>query len=188
MSVSSSTDGTSGADEVSTEDDEDRDEADDTKTPMASARYAAMHNMFPPGCEPYEQHHHQAHQAQFNGTYSYLPVPLQLPNYMQQMQAQMYQMQMANPAYVQRTVPSSNTVLPMLRLNNANAVSLDEIGDDYDDEEDGERADQTLALNDESMAEMNMVIGSAQLDYEEFGQIDDSVLEAGEHMPVLEKT
>ncbi|SJX62458.1 uncharacterized protein SRS1_13308 [Sporisorium reilianum f. sp. reilianum] len=194
---SSSTDGVSGADN-------DGDEGEDTKTPLAAARYTATaaQPIFPPGCEPYEPHHHQAHQAQYTGAYSQQPVTLHLPGgmyHMQQMQMQMhmYQMQqmqqMANPAYVQRTSPGSVGMLPMLRINNANAVSLDEIGDDYDDEDDEalRRANQTLALNDESMAEMNMVIGSARLDYEEFGQFDDSMQandvldQVDEHLPIL---
>ncbi|TKY86115.1 hypothetical protein EX895_004940 [Sporisorium graminicola] len=188
------TDGTSSADEVG-------EEGDDTKTPLAATQNSstAAQPIFPPGCEPYEQHHHQAHQAQYTGAYSQLPVTLHLPgsmHHMQQMQMQMYQMQMANPSYVQRTSSNSGgAMLPMLRINNANAVSLDEIGDDYDDDDEEEeaqrQANQTLALNDESMAEMNMVIGSARLDYEEFGQFDDSlqandVLEhAEEQLPIL---
>ncbi|KAJ9480194.1 Arrestin_C domain-containing protein [Pseudozyma hubeiensis] len=169
---SSSTDGNSGADS---------DQGDDTKTPLATARYTSRPQVFPPGCEPYEQHHHQVHQAQHAGTYSQLPVALHLPNgmhHMQQMQMQMYQMHMSNPAFCQRASPTSGgAMLPMLRINNANAVSLDDIGDDYDNDEDEaqQRANEMLALNDESMAEMNMVIGSARLEDEEFGQFDDSV-------------
>ncbi|GAC93113.1 hypothetical protein PHSY_000675 [Pseudozyma hubeiensis SY62] len=185
---SSSTDGTSGAES---------DQGDDTKTPLATARYASgPSQVFPPGCEPYEQHHHQVHQAQHAGTYSQHPVALHLPNgmhHMQQMQLQMYQMHMSNPAYFQRASPTGGGgMLPMLRINNANAVSLDDIGDDYDNDEDEaqQRANETLALNDESMAEMNMVIGSARLDDEEFGQFDDSVCagdvyEQDEHAHVL---
>ncbi|CDR98954.1 uncharacterized protein SPSC_06263 [Sporisorium scitamineum] len=162
---SSSTDGVSGADD-------DGEDGDNTKTPLAATRHSSA-QLFPPGCEPYEPHHHQAHQTQYSGAYSQLPVTLHLPGGMHHIQQM--QMQMANPAYVQRTSPSSGGMLPMLRINNANAVSLDEIGDDYDDYDDEaqRQANQTLALNDESMAEMNMVIGSAQLDYEEFGQFDD---------------
>ncbi len=115
---------------------------------------------------------------------------------MQQMQMQMYQMaQMTNPAYAQRAHHvAGGSMLPMLRINNANAVSLDEIGDDFDDEEEHNDPDQTLGLNDESMAEMNMVIGSARLDDDdEFGQFDDSVLGDAVHehedgmLPILEE-
>lgn len=179
-------------------------EGDDTKTPIATSRHSshAPQQFFPPGCEPYEQHHHQAHQARHAETYSHQPVTLHLPDGMHhmqqmQMQMQMYRMQMTNPAYLQRTSPGGGGggLLPMLRINNTNAVSLDEIGDDYDDdnEEAQQRANETLTLNDESMAEMNMVIGSAQLDYEEFGQFDDSIHvndvyeHEDEHLPILEE-
>ncbi|GAC72180.1 hypothetical protein PANT_6c00110 [Moesziomyces antarcticus T-34] len=161
---SSSTDGVSGADEDY--------EEDNTKTPMASVnRSGTAQPIYPPGCEPYEPHHHRAHQAQYGGAYSQLPVTLHLPggmHHMQQMQMQMYQM--APP-------PHAGGMLPVLRINNANAVSLDEIGDDYDDDDHDARADpdQTLGLNDESMAEMNMVIGSARLEDEDHAQFDDSM-------------
>ncbi|PWN53971.1 hypothetical protein IE53DRAFT_71553 [Violaceomyces palustris] len=49
--------------------------------------------------------------------------------------------------------------LPLLRV--VNAVTLDEVGDDFDEED---RADRTLVLNDESVDEVDMVIGSTQLD------------------------
>lgn len=183
---SSSTDGVSGADEDYIEDAERED--DNAKTPMAStSRSTSSSTVYPPGCEPYEPHHHQAHQAKHNESYSHLPVTLNLPgsmHHMQQMQMQMYH-QMSqmhstdNPTYVQGANPAmGGAILPMLRINNANAVSLDEIGDDYDDDDQEGHADpdQTLALNDESMAEMNLVIGSARLgDDDEAGQFDDSV-------------
>ncbi|SPO27140.1 uncharacterized protein UTRI_10601_B [Ustilago trichophora] len=182
--ASSSTDGVSGADEDYTEEEEEE-EGENTKTPMATTarRSGVSPTVYPPGCEPYEEHHHQAHQASHNGAYSQLPVTLHLPggmHHMQQMQMQMqmYQMQMANPAYAQRSI--QNPMLPMLRINNANAVSLDDVGDDYDndeeDEEEGGAGDRTLGLNDESMAEMNMVLGSARLDDDgDYGQFDDSM-------------
>ena len=181
---SSSTDGVSGADDDGS--DEEGEEDDNSKTPMATntRRSNGSPTLYPPGCEPYEPHHHQAQHAKHGGTYSQLPVTLHLPDGMHhmqqmqmQMQMQMYQMQMANPAYVQRSSQSAGGMLPMLRLNNANAVSLDDIGDDYDEEDEHDGAgDQTLGLNDESMAEMNMVIGSARLDDdEEHGQFDDSM-------------
>ncbi len=56
---SSSTDGNSGADE-----DHADEEDDNTRTPMATARHSKTSpTLYPPGCEPYEQHHHQAHQV-----------------------------------------------------------------------------------------------------------------------------
>ncbi|KAJ1023475.1 hypothetical protein NDA16_003092 [Ustilago loliicola] len=185
----SSADGVSGADEDFAEDGIEEEEGDNTKTPMAIARHS--NTVYPPGCEPYEQHHHEAHQAaHLKSNYSQLPVTLHLPgsmHHMQQMQMQMYQMAAANPAFAQRSNHAAmGGMLPMLRINNANAVSLDEIGDDYDDEE---HEDRTLALNDESMAEMNMVIGSARLDDDaEYEQFDDSMHVDEEHMgSVLEE-
>lgn len=176
---SSSTDGNSGADEDFAEE-----EDDNTKTPMASNRRSGPSPLvYPPGCEPYEPHHHQA-ALQAQGTYSHMPVPLHLPggmHHMQQMQMQMYQL--SNASHAQR----SNPMLPMLRINNANAVSLDEVGDDYDDEDQEDHGDRTLGLNDESMDEMNLVIGSARLDDdEEYGQLDDS-LYGVDVLPVLEE-
>ncbi|SNX85572.1 uncharacterized protein MEPE_04281 [Melanopsichium pennsylvanicum] len=179
----SSTDDVSGFDE---------DYDEDTKTPMPSTSRPAA---YPPGCEPYEPHHHEAHQQEHRETYSNLPVTLHLPgglHHMQQIQMQMCHMQSANQSFAQRSMPARTRMLPMLRINNANAVSLDDIGDDYDDVEEQEEAgDGTLALNDESMAEMNMVIGSARLDDDdEHWQFDDSVLAIDadqDGMPVLEE-
>ncbi|KAJ1035752.1 hypothetical protein NDA13_000412 [Ustilago tritici] len=192
----SSTDGVSGADEDHADDEFDEEEGDNTKTPMATTRQGHCNTVHPPGCEPYEQHHLEAHQAahHLSSNFSQLPVTLHLPggmHHMQQVQMQMYQMAAANPAYFQRanTVAAAGAMgamLPMLSINNANAISLDEIGDDYDDEE---REDRTLALNDESTAEMNMVIGSARLDDDvEYGQFDDSMYADEANMgPVLEE-
>ncbi|SOV06021.1 uncharacterized protein UDID_19255 [Ustilago sp. UG-2017a] len=192
----SSTDGVSDADEDHADDEFDEEEGDNTKTPMATTRQGHCNTVYPPGCEPYEQHHLEAHQAahHLSSNFSQLPVTLHLPggmHHMQQVQMQMYQMAAVNPAYFQgaNTVAAAGAIggmLPMLSINNANAVSLDEIGDDYDDEE---REDRTLALNYESMAEMNMVIGSARLDDDvEYGQFDDSMYADEVNMgPVLEE-
>ncbi|SYW84302.1 uncharacterized protein UBRO2_05402 [Ustilago bromivora] len=192
----SSTDGVSDADEDHADDEFDEEEGDNTKTPMATTRQGHCNTVYPPGCEPYEQHHLEAHQVahHLSSNFSQLPVTLHLPggmHHMQQVQMQMYQMAAVNPAYFQRanTVAAAGAMggmLPMLSINNANAVSLDEIGDDYDDEE---REDRTLALNDESMAEMNMIIGSARLDDDvEYGQFDDSMYADEVNMgPVLEE-
>lgn len=192
----SSTDDVSDADEDHADDEFDDEEGDNTKTPMATTRQGHCNTVYPPGCEPYEQHHLEAHQAahHLSSNFSQLPVTLHLPggmHHMQQVQMQMYQMAAVNPACFQgaNTVAAAGAMggmLPMLSINNANAVSLDEIGDDYDDEE---REDRTLELNDELMAEMNMVIGSARLDDDvEYGQFDDSMYADEVNMgPVLEE-
>ncbi|KAN0066199.1 hypothetical protein ACQY0O_000293 [Thecaphora frezii] len=68
------------------------------------------------------------------------------------------------------SVSGVSTMLPRLRV--INAVSLDEVGDDFDESD----PDRTLGLNDDSVEEVDLVIGSAKIDHEnspDFGQAQD---------------
>ncbi|CAO1618333.1 unnamed protein product [Parajaminaea phylloscopi] len=62
-------------------------------------------------------------------------------------------------------VPAPSFGFPFVQLP---AVSVDDIGDDSDDDETGDR---TLDLNDDSVAEVDMVVGSARLDGDAFQRL-----------------